>query len=540
MTRPRLPAQTRAAETPFAQRCRALGMLAWRCDASGSVVAEPTFSDALRPWIESLPLRERVERAAKAMIASPPPGIAQVFPSCWLIPLVHKHGTRLESLTLVMVIAEPAAFDAEFDLLCSDASLNAEHIRHALAPLLKHVRPDLNQLAAFLRWSYDDLAEVSRQKSTLDEFSDRLLQSYEEANLLFRLARVMNCVNEPEQIMQMVCGQLQDVLPFQWVAIRFSSLERGVPELSGRFLLAGELPCPQEVFLRQADLVLARYAGDDWTRLLLPHRNDLAAAVASEVIADPITHDGRVIGVLLAGNKTGADPEVSSLETQIIDASADFLGVFHENIARFTEQQTIFMGTVRALTSSIDAKDRYTCGHSERVALLASQMVAAMGMGRREVELHHIAGLVHDVGKIGVPESVLTKTGRLTYDEFELIKRHPRIGYDILKDIPQLSGVLPGVLHHHERWDGQGYPDGLACGRIPLIARVLALADSFDAMSSNRSYRPEILRPAVFAEMQRCSGTQFDPDLVPKFLGLDFSNYDALAARHQAQVGFAA
>jgi putative two-component system response regulator len=137
------------------------------------------------------------------------------------------------------------------------------------------------------------------------------------------------------------------------------------------------------------------------------------------------------------------------------------------------------------------------------------------------------------VGKIGVPEAVLTKPGRLTDEEFAQIKLHPGIGYNILKDIPALTGVLPGVLWHHERWDGRGYPDKLAGENIPLIARVLALADTFDAMSSNRSYRPAIVRPKVLEEIHKNAGIQFDPQLAPMFVTLPFDEFDAALESHR-------
>jgi putative two-component system response regulator len=185
------------------------------------------------------------------------------------------------------------------------------------------------------------------------------------------------------------------------------------------------------------------------------------------------------------------------------------------------------------MTAAIDAKDRYTRGHSERVGLMASKMAAAIGMDKTLVEQYRIAGLVHDVGKIGVPEGVLTKPGRLTDEEFAQIKLHPGIGYNILKDIPALSASLPGVLSHHERWDGRGYPNKISGEEIPLIARVLALADTFDAMSSNRSYRPALPRHKVLEEIARCAGSQFDPQLAPIFVKLDFTDFDAALEQHR-------
>jgi HD-GYP domain-containing protein (c-di-GMP phosphodiesterase class II) len=151
------------------------------------------------------------------------------------------------------------------------------------------------------------------------------------------------------------------------------------------------------------------------------------------------------------------------------------------------------------------------------------------------VERVRIAGLVHDIGKIGVPEEVLRKPGKLTDEEFEMMKAHPAIGHHILQDIPQLADVLPGVLHHHERYDGRGYPHGLAGEDIPLMARIIALADSFDAMSSTRTYRAAMSRETVLTEIRRCAGAQFDPELAERFVKLDFRAYDEAAARHKSE-----
>jgi HD-GYP domain-containing protein (c-di-GMP phosphodiesterase class II) len=233
----------------------------------------------------------------------------------------------------------------------------------------------------------------------------------------------------------------------------------------------------------------------------------------------------------LAGGKTGPDADVTSEELQLLNAAAGFIGVFHENVARFAEQRSLFLATVRSLAASIDAKDRYTRGHSERVSLLGAALARGLGMDRETVEEYRIAGLLHDVGKIGTPEAILTKVGRLTDDEFREIMKHPQTGYEILKDIPGISFALPGVLHHHEKFDGTGYPAKLAGERIPLIARVLALADTFDAMRSHRAYRTARPHEEAIAEIRRCSGTQFDPMLAAAFVRLDFSEFDQMLLR---------
>ncbi|MDP7030634.1 MAG: HD domain-containing protein, partial [Phycisphaerales bacterium] len=173
---------------------------------------------------------------------------------------------------------------------------------------------------------------------------------------------------------------------------------------------------------------------------------------------EPITSDGQLIGVLMAADKFGPDTSVSSVDIKLLTATAAQLAIFLENAALYEDLSATFLGTLQALTASIDAKDRYTCGHSQRVALLTAQLAAATGMDADRVERVRIAGLVHDIGKIGVPEAVLLKKGQLCEEEFAWIRRHPEIGARILRDIPQMEDIIGGVMHHHERFDGKGYP----------------------------------------------------------------------------------
>lgn len=388
--------------------------------------------------------------------------------------------------------------------------------------------------------SKEEAAEADLARQTLDQFSEKLSQAYEEINLLFGLARLLTCTEDPLQVVGTIAIQLQQVLPFKWLAIRFARSPRLVKELDDQVVVAGEMPCPEAEFRVLSEEPLHQWRGDTWTRLLGIQHWELARRVGTEVLAEPILHAGEVIGMMLAGGRHapgGADGDVEdfiSEEMQFVDAAADFLGIFHENLTRFAEQQALFLGTLQALVASIDAKDPYTCGHSERVAQLSQQMAVALGLDKRQAEQYRIAGLLHDVGKIAVPEAVLCKAGRLSAEEFELIKSHPRRGFEILKGIPLLKDVLGGVLHHHERWGGGGYPDGLSGEQIPLIARVVALADAFDAMCSTRAYRDALDLGQVLSEIGKSAGTQFEPRLAEMFLSLDLGAYQQLLNRHRA------
>ena len=166
---------------------------------------------------------------------------------------------------------------------------------------------------------------------------------------------------------------------------------------------------------------------------------------------------------------------------------------------------------VQTLAEAIDAKDAYTNGHSSRVAAYTREIAKRAGYSERELRSIYMAGLLHDVGKIGIPDAVITKPGRLTDEEYAEIKQHPVIGAKILENIRDMPSLSEGARWHHERYDGRGYPDGLKGEQIPEKARIIAVADAYDAMTSNRSYRSGMQQEAVKAEIERCKGAQFDP-----------------------------
>jgi HD-GYP domain-containing protein (c-di-GMP phosphodiesterase class II) len=384
-----------------------------------------------------------------------------------------------------------------------------------------------------LSWNLQDLRDSDMNLYAVEDLAEQLGKSYESITLLYGIGRSMRSISEPTKLAQGICDQIRLTQSFGWSAVYFTDDEEGLSSLNDVCLLSGEISCEQATFRKAIEQHIAEQGEKDWDKLLQVGEHRLADVMQSEIIIEPIMHDERVIGVVLGGGKTGPDREATSGDTQLLDAVAGFLGALHENAARFIEQKNMFIGSLEAVSNALDAKDRYTHGHSERVAWLGTQLAESIGLDAEEVERVRISGLVHDVGKIGVPEAVLCKTGRLTEDEFDQIKKHPRIGYNILKGIPKMEDVLDGVLYHHERWDGKGYPCQLVGEAIPLYGRILAVADTFDAMSSTRSYRQAMPREKVLAEIANCSGTQFDPALTEPFIAMDLTEYDAMVARHQ-------
>jgi putative two-component system response regulator len=172
------------------------------------------------------------------------------------------------------------------------------------------------------------------------------------------------------------------------------------------------------------------------------------------------------------------------------------------------------------LANTVDAKDRYTRGHSVRVATYAKEMAVRMGKSKEETDMVYYIGLLHDIGKIGISDTIINKPGKLTDEEYAVIKTHPAIGADILKDMTEIPNAAVGAHWHHERYDGNGYPDGLKGEEIPEYARIIGVADAYDAMTSKRSYRDVLPQEVVRGEIERGKGTQFDPRIADIMLGM--------------------
>ncbi|EMI47335.1 HD-GYP domain-containing protein [Rhodopirellula sp. SWK7] len=276
--------------------------------------------------------------------------------------------------------------------------------------------------------------------------------------------------------------------------------------------------------------VAKRRVGDrpDWQKetVIVNHSShpDLADR---RVVLMPIARGSVRLGRLIAIRNSSSN-EFGTIEVDLMRSVLMVLALHLMNKRQFNEMQSMLEGTVRSLASALDAKDAYTHGHSSRVADLAVQLALRLGLGDRSAESLQLAGILHDIGKIGIDDSVLKKPGSLTAEEFDQIKRHPVLGYEILKDIRPFRHILPAVRHHHESWDGGGYPDGLAGDEIPRDAQILAVADAFDAMISDRPYRRGMPLEKVREIFQKGRGQQWAADVV-----------DALLQSHDLMLAYA-
>lgn len=234
-------------------------------------------------------------------------------------------------------------------------------------------------------------------------------------------------------------------------------------------------------------------------------------------LAMPLKTPDKLLGIIQVANKLNQG-KYSSEDIDLLNILSSQLAFVIQNADLFSNLQKAYIDTLSALTGAIDAKDSYTRGHSERVTELSIKLAEECNVPSSEIENIKLGGLLHDIGKIGIPEAVLNKPGRLNDEEFNIIKSHPDLGLHILGKVEFLEHIVPIIRHHHERYDGKGYPGGLKGDNIPLLARIVSVVDTFDAMTTNRPYRKALTIEESLVEIDRCSGSQFDPDIAAKFI----------------------
>ena len=239
--------------------------------------------------------------------------------------------------------------------------------------------------------------------------------------------------------------------------------------------------------------------------------------ITKSIICVPLKVKDRLIGVAQAINPIG-EKEVSQDDIELFSTIGSQMAIAIENASLYKDLEELFFSTIVALVATIDAKDPYTHGHSQRVMEYSVAVAEELGQSKEEIKGVKLSALLHDIGKIGVDEKILRKTERLTEEEFSVIKTHPGMGADIVSHIKQLIAVSPGIRYHHERYDGKGYPAGLAADMIPLSARIIAVCDTYDAMTSDRPYRKGLETKVALAEVEKFSGIQFDKVCADAFL----------------------
>jgi len=372
-------------------------------------------------------------------------------------------------------------------------------------------------------------ARIKELEDETEKLSNHLVATYEEISLLYRLTQNLKISESDEDLGRAALEWMEDVLPAEGLAIQLLPVAAEDESLtrSGRtdstFLSFGRCPVDGEAFSRIVDHLDLR-AGNQPTVVnprttLDPHTtldDSWPFPEIRQMIVVPLAEGRNVFGWLAAFNHVSGG-EFGTVEASLLNSVGAILGIHSGNIELYRQQSELLAGIVRALTSAVDAKDPYTCGHSDRVARIAVRLAQELGCDQKMIDTLYLSGLLHDIGKIGINDSVLRKPGSLTDEEYEHIKKHVRIGHRILTDLKKLDEVLPVVLHHHESWDGGGYPQRLAGKDIPFSARIVAVADALDAMGSDRPYRKRLPDEKIEAIFRSGAAKQWDAEVVDAF-----------------------
>ena len=367
-----------------------------------------------------------------------------------------------------------------------------------------------------------------------------LAQTYEELVLLHKLSTNMKVTEPDANFLQIACDNLTEIVPAEGIAV---VLEKTIEDEKQLVVTAGSGLI--DIDERMAAVLHSRLVEEinSGKEALLdsevdsPFKYDWSDSIKN-IIAVPLfgkdrveshfaertQNDSCVIGLMVAINRIDKQ-DFDSTDVKLFNSVANGCAVFVENGRLFKDLEELFIGSLKALTSSIDAKDPYTRGHSERVAFisrwLAEKLAEEESLEEDQIHKIYLAGLLHDIGKIGIDEVVLCKQGKLTEQELSRIRKHPSIGAGILREIKQMRDIVPGVLCHHEQVDGKGYPGGLVGEQIPLTGKIVGLADSFDAMTSKRTYRGALTVEQALAEIEKGLGTQFDEKVGRAFINSD-------------------
>ncbi len=338
--------------------------------------------------------------------------------------------------------------------------------------------------------------------------ADELLGLYDQLGAVFDITRQLPNVMDEPQVKALFARTITATYNRHLVAFADGGKGRWRYEsLAGDVSRLQESPWVASFLDRAADAQMV---------IVEPAADEARASGIVEILAAPIVCNTELIMIALVVRETTTD-ELRAADMNLADVLCAYCADLIANIRLHHQLRQVSVDLVRSLVATVDQKDPYTSGHSIRVGYYATQLGRQIGLNHEDLQMLEWSALLHDVGKIGIRDEVLKKPGKLTDEEFEHIKEHPVRSFEVVRRVPQLAGALDGIRHHHERYDGSGYPDGLAGRDIPLQARIIQVADIFDALTSSRSYRKAFDWRKAISIIEDEAGTTVDPELAAEF-----------------------
>jgi putative nucleotidyltransferase with HDIG domain len=363
-----------------------------------------------------------------------------------------------------------------------------------------------------------------RLEDEIEDLSAEIVNVYQELSLIYSLSNKLGGDLDISSICQQVVEEISSALDVKTILLLLHDVNNGM--LSVKACTGLEWEKVSSFSVNPAAEPFAKlFSGKKASVITDQSITSSLPASLQATLCVPLRTDNRPIGLLIAQDKASGE-EFLSPEIKLLDALSGEIAGAIKKAQLYEKINRLFISTVEALASAIDAKDPYTYGHSRRVALMTTTICKEIGMSSDEIHMIKLAALLHDIGKIGTPEYILQKPGRLNSAEVKIVQEHPNQGAQILLPFDELKDFVCWIKHHHERYDGEGYPDKKIAEDIPLPSRIIAIADCFDAMTSDRPYRKAMNTSLALDIMNDLAGSQFDPGLFEVFKSTFIQNHN--------------
>jgi len=349
-----------------------------------------------------------------------------------------------------------------------------------------------------------------------------LSKSYSALQVLYRADKVLRDIEDFKQLLDNFMDLIMEVIPASRGYIFLMNRETNMPMPYVR-RAPGQVSSDTEIVVSKTILQTAvkekesLISNDALVDERFLHSRSVASAHVRSAMCAPLVNRGKVLGIIYL-DSTNESNLFAKDDLSLLSAMALKAGIALDNARLYDDMRNLFFNTVETLVRAIQARDQYTSGHSSRVSRYCLQIAEKLDLDTKDKHHVYLTSMLHDIGKIGIPDDLLNRPGRLSEEEMEKVRQHPSMGASMLQALGQMHPIVPFIKHHHEAYDGSGYPDGLKGDKIPLVSRIVSVADTYDAMTSDRPYRKARSKMEAIEELKRCAGSAFDPKVVNAFL----------------------